>query len=54
MIKPKVLFLCTGNSPRAQMAQGFRRAMAGDRFDLMSAGNEETPLGRDLTAAMGS
>ena len=38
--KPIVLFLCTGNSCRSQMAEGFLRHMAGGRFDVRSAGNE--------------
>jgi arsenate reductase len=52
MIKPKVLFLCTGNSRRTQMADGFLRAMAGDRFEAISAGSEETPIDPDAIAVM--
>ena len=35
-----ILFVCTGNSCRSQMAEGWLRALAGDRFGADSAGIE--------------
>jgi arsenate reductase (thioredoxin) len=52
MIKPKVLFLCSGNSCRTQMAEGFLRDAAGDHFEIVSAGDEATPLDPDAIQAM--
>ena len=56
MDKARVLFLCTHNSARSQMAEGHLRAMAGDRFEVQSAGTEQTrvnPLAIQVMAEEG-
>ncbi len=42
-MKPKVLFLCTGNSSRSQMAEGYLRHIAGEEYEVLSAGT--APVG---------
>lgn len=39
-MKPRFLFLCTGNSARSQIGEAFLRAYAGEHFDIFSAGLE--------------
>jgi arsenate reductase len=52
----RVLFLCAHNSARSQMAEGFLRAFAGDRFEIQSAGTRATrvhPLAIDVMRELG-
>jgi arsenate reductase len=48
--KKRVLILCTGNSARSQMAEGWVRAKAGDRLEVFSAGSD--PSGKLLPGAI--
>jgi len=50
--KPLVYFLCTGNSCRSQMADGFLKALGGDKYDVKSAGLEAHGLNPRAVAAM--
>lgn len=52
MTKPKVLILCTGNSCRSHMAEGILRHIAGDLFEVFSAGSK--PAGYVHPAAIGA
>ncbi len=38
-MKKRILFLCTGNAARSQMAEGIARAFYGDQLDVVSAGS---------------
>jgi arsenate reductase (thioredoxin) len=50
--RQKVLFLCTGNSARSQMAEGLLRHMAGDRFEVFSAGTRPVGLNPNAVKAL--
>ena len=49
----RVLFLCTHNSARSQMAEGLLRHLASDRFEAHSAGTEATRVRPLAIKAMG-
>ncbi len=50
--KLKVLFLCTGNSCRSQMAEGWARALRGDVMEPCSAGTETHGLNPNAVRVM--
>jgi arsenate reductase (thioredoxin) len=52
MSKAKVLFLCTGNSARSQMAEGYLRNLASSNFEPLSAGIEPKGLNPLAVEAM--
>lgn len=52
MKKSKILFLCTGNSCRSQMAEGWARALKGDVLEPFSAGIEKHGLNPNAVAVM--
>src|SRR5919199_2710821 len=55
-MKKRILFICTHNSARSQMAEGLLRALGGDHFEAFSAGTEAThvrPLAVRAMAELG-
>jgi arsenate reductase len=52
MPKQRVLFLCSHNSARSQMAEGILRAWGGDRYEAHSAGTEATSVRPEAISAM--
>lgn len=56
-MKKRMLFLCTGNAARSQMAEGLARAKYGEQFEVVSAGSRAAgwvhPLAVEALAAIG-
>ena len=54
--KEKIIFICTGNACRSQIAEGIMRHLAGDKFDVFSAGSSPTqvhPMGIKVMKEIG-
>lgn len=51
-MKQTVLFICTANAARSQMAEGYLRAKYGERFDIFSAGTKQARLSTRAIAVM--
>jgi len=51
-MKKKVLFICTHNSARSQMAEGFLNVLSGDKYEAYSAGTEPTKVDAHAVKAM--
>ena len=49
-LRVKVLYLCTGNSCRCKMAEGFARALKGERMEAYSAGSVPQGLNPDISS----
>lgn len=52
MQRKRILFLCTANAARSQMAEGLLRARAGDRYEVFSAGTRQSKVSTRAIAVM--
>ena len=52
-MKKRVLFICTHNSARSQMAEGLLNSLHGDWYEAYSAGTEKTAVNPYAIEAMG-
>ncbi len=52
MARERILILCTGNSSRSQMAEGWLRFLAHERFEVASAGSEPSRVHPSAIEAM--
>ncbi|MEI7855917.1 MAG: arsenate reductase ArsC [Methanomicrobiales archaeon] len=50
--KTRVIFVCTANAARSQMAEGLLRAKYGDRYEVFSAGTRQTKVSTSAIAVM--
>lgn len=48
----RLLFLCTGNSCRSQMAEGFAKKLWGDKYDIHSAGTKKHGMNKRAELVM--
>ncbi len=52
MARTKVLFICTANAARSQMAEGLLRARHGDRYEAYSAGTRQSRVSTRAISVM--
>lgn len=52
MEKKRILFICTANAARSQMAEGFLRARFGDRYEVFSAGMRQSKVSTRAISVM--
>jgi arsenate reductase len=56
LMKKRILFICTHNSARSQMAEGYMKAKFGDRYEVFSGGTEVTrvhPMAKQVMKEVG-